>query len=184
MQLRRSECILVIGIASLLLIAFLSLGFYSATVREGKKGDGDANANVMRYTLGQFKQDKRGWLLNPLTASAQAGLSGGATSCKAVHVGQIKPRGVRGNHRHRTCNETFLIWGAKTVFRLENPAMEKGYAEFLVEEEEVLVATSPSGRAHALANVDWSRSTYFLGCQDALLNSTSPGTDFNVWKDL
>lgn len=44
--------------------------------------------------------------------------SGGAVSCASVHLGEIRPGGFRGNHRHHTCNETFVIWGAKTKFRV------------------------------------------------------------------
>ena len=45
-------------------------------------------------------------------------LPGGAVSCASVHVGEIRPGGVRGNHRHHGCNETFIIWGAETAFRV------------------------------------------------------------------
>ncbi|XP_057839187.2 uncharacterized protein LOC131049171 isoform X2 [Cryptomeria japonica] len=62
--------------------------------------------------------DRRGWMLNPVIAAVRAGLTGGVKSCKSVHVGEIKPGGIRGNHRHLICNETFIIWGAKTIFRV------------------------------------------------------------------
>ena len=45
-------------------------------------------------------------------------VTGGAVSCFSIHIGEIRPGGVRGNHRHHTCNETFVIWGAKTLFRV------------------------------------------------------------------
>lgn len=45
-------------------------------------------------------------------------VTGGAASCVSIHVGEIKPGGLRGNHRHHTCNETFVLWGAKTRFRV------------------------------------------------------------------
>lgn len=45
-------------------------------------------------------------------------ITGGAVNCASVHLGEIRPGGVRGNHRHYTCNETFFIWGAKTLFRV------------------------------------------------------------------
>ena len=59
-------------------------------------------------------------------------LLGGAVSCASVHVGEIRPGGVRGSHRHHGCNETFIIWGAKIAFRvcyysdimLETPSLE------------------------------------------------------------
>lgn len=44
--------------------------------------------------------------------------AGGAVSCKSAHVGEIRPGAMRGNHRHHSCNETFVIWGAKTIFRV------------------------------------------------------------------
>ncbi|KAM7260223.1 hypothetical protein ACFE04_015964 [Oxalis oulophora] len=81
-------------------------------------------------------------------------LSCGAVSCASVHVGQIRPGTMRGNHRHHNCNETFVIWGAKTLFRLENKeATDKGYAEVIVGENEVALFASPSGTAHALSDV-------------------------------
>lgn len=45
-------------------------------------------------------------------------LAGGAVICASVHVGEIQPGGMRGNHRHHTCNETFVLWGARTKFRV------------------------------------------------------------------
>lgn len=44
--------------------------------------------------------------------------AGGALDCSSLHVGQINPGALRGNHRHHTCNETFLISGAETKFRV------------------------------------------------------------------
>ena len=39
--------------------------------------------------------------------------------------------------------------------------VDKGYGEVTVNEDEVAIATSPSGTAHALVNVDPVRTTYF-----------------------
>ncbi|KAF5205481.1 Berberine bridge enzyme-like [Thalictrum thalictroides] len=143
------------------------------------------DANLVRFTSGFLSsRDKRGWLLNPVNAAHDAGISGGAVSCASTHVGQIRPGGMRGNHRHYTCNETFVIWGAETKFRLENPKVAKGYAEVLIGAEEVAVVASPSGSAHALLNVDPVRTTFFLGCQDSVVTYNTSSTDFNVWKDL
>ncbi|MBA0868317.1 hypothetical protein Goshw_011615 [Gossypium schwendimanii] len=112
-------------------------------------------------------------------------LAGGAVSCSQVHIGEIRRGDIRGNHRHYSCNETFVIWGAKTKFRLENNQMDgRGYAEVTIGEDEVVVAASPSGTAHALVNVDALRNTYFVGCQDGMVKSNSSNTDFNVWKNL
>ncbi|KAK4784425.1 hypothetical protein SAY86_018793 [Trapa natans] len=60
----------------------------------------------------------------------------------------------------------------------------KGYAEVVIGADEVAVATSPRGTAHALVNVGPERTTFFLGCQDSIINYTGSGTDFNIWKDL
>lgn len=65
-----------------------------------------------------------------------------------------------------------------------NQIVDKGYAEVIVGADEVAVAASPSGVAHALVNVDPIRSTFFLGCQDSMINYNSSATDFSVWKDL
>nr|XP_010922109.1 uncharacterized protein LOC105045504 [Elaeis guineensis] len=148
----------------------------------------DIDANLVRFSAVEFPsqiaRDWRGWLLDPVTVAREAGIHGGALDCASVHVGQIRPGGLRGNHRHNSCNETFVIWGAETMFRLENARMEdKGYAEVSIGVDEVAVAVSPSGTAHALINVDRVRSTFFLGCQGCLNNTTST-TDDNVWKDL
>lgn len=60
----------------------------------------------------------------------------------------------------------------------------KGFAEAMISAEEVAVAASPSGTAHALVNMDPTQSTFFVGCQDSVVNYSSSSTDFNVWKDL
>ncbi|XP_057948423.1 uncharacterized protein LOC131144069 [Malania oleifera] len=148
----------------------------------------DAKAGLIRFSAAfpsQIAKDKRGWLLDPIAVAREAGITGGAAFCASIHMGEIRPRGLRGNHRHHTCNETFLIWGAKTKFRLENSeVVDKGYAEVIIGADEVAVAGSPSGMAHALVNVDPIRTAFFLGCQDSIVNNSSSSTDFNVWKDL
>ncbi|KAG8472952.1 hypothetical protein CXB51_035058 [Gossypium anomalum] len=64
---------------------------------------------------------------------------------------------------------------------LENNQMDgRGYAEVTIGEDEVVVAASPSGTAHALVNVDAFRKTYFVGCQDGMMKSNSSNTDFNL----
>ncbi|XP_077247654.1 uncharacterized protein LOC143887465 [Tasmannia lanceolata] len=150
--------------------------------------ESDANANLVRFSSelpSQIFRDKRGWLLNPVIVAHEAGISGGVQLCISVHVGEIRPGGVRGNHRHHTCNETFIIWGAKTKFRLESSLMvEKGYTEVVIGAEEIAVASSPSGTAHALVNVDNTQKTFFLGCQDSIISPNRSNTDFKVWKDL
>ncbi|CAN4125634.1 unnamed protein product [Withania somnifera] len=149
--------------------------------------ESDQMANLVRFPASyssSITKDKRGWLLNPISLAIRSGISGGAAGCASVHLGEIRSGGVRGNHRHHTCNETFVIWGAKTVFRVENDEVKKGYAEVIIDGDEVAVAVSPLGTAHALVNVDPVRSTYFMGCQDSVVNYNGSTTDFNVWKDL
>ncbi|KAG9454929.1 hypothetical protein H6P81_007833 [Aristolochia fimbriata] len=153
------------------------------------KMEADRLANLVRFSSRKFPsdiiKDERGWLLNPVTLAQQAGISGGAQSCVSVHLGEIRPGAVRGNHRHRSCNETFVFWGAETKFRLENEAVVgKSYSEVTIGPEEVAVAASPSGTAHALINTDPSRNTFFLGCQDGIVSYNQSDTDFHVWKDI
>ncbi|XP_021901257.1 uncharacterized protein LOC110817144 [Carica papaya] len=147
----------------------------------------DDKANLVRFKSAipsLIRKDNRGWLLNPVSLAIDSRIQGGAISCVSVHLGEIRPGGMRGNHRHHTCNETFVIWGAKTKFRLENNQVDKGFAEVIVGEDEVALAASSSGTAHALVNVDPVHSTFFMGCQDSVVNYSSSTTDFNVWKDL
>ncbi|CAH8268860.1 unnamed protein product [Arabidopsis lyrata] len=148
--------------------------------------DDDDKVNLVRFGLASLspaRKDDRGWLLDPVILARDSQLKGGAASCVSIHVGEIRPGGLRGNHRHHTCNETFVIWGAKTRFRLENHEVDKGYAEVFIGEDEVAVAVSPSGTAHALVNVDPVRSTFFIGCQDYIQNNSST-SDYKVWNDL
>lgn len=148
--------------------------------------EADADANLARFSAPTLiSRDRRGWLFNPISVALDKGIHGGAQLCKSIHAGEIRPGGVRGNHRHHTCNETFLIWGAETKFRLENPHIEgKRYAEASIRADEVAIAASPSGTAHALINKDPVRTTYFLGCQDSIIENNSSSTDYKVWEDL
>lgn len=67
--------------------------------------------------------------------------------------------------------------------QLENKELARGYTEVTVGADEVAIAASPSGHAHALMNVD-TRSTFFVGCQDIVVNHNESTSDFRVWKDL
>ncbi|CAN8254332.1 unnamed protein product [Cochlearia groenlandica] len=175
-----------------------------------KYDDDDGMVNLVRFdasSLSPVRKDDRGWLLDPIIFARHSLLygssslslflsiqihrllsltlsSGGADSCVSIHVGEIRPGGLRGNHRHHTCNETFVLWGAKTRFRLENHKVKKGFAEVVIGEEQVAVAVSPSGTAHALINVDTVRSTFFIGCQDSSNMHNSSSSDYKVWNDL
>ncbi|KAJ0098353.1 hypothetical protein Patl1_21025 [Pistacia atlantica] len=150
--------------------------------------DDDVKANLVRFNShfpSPISKDKRGWLFNPVSLALDSGVKGGAVNCVSQHLGEIRPGAMRGNHRHYSVNETFIIWGAKTKFRLENNQIDdKGYAEVIVGADEVAVAASPSGTAHALVNVDPVLSTFFIGCQDGVINNNNSTSDYNVWKDL
>ncbi|KAL0428374.1 UNVERIFIED_CONTAM: protein ZINC INDUCED FACILITATOR-LIKE 1 [Sesamum latifolium] len=186
--------------------------FHQSSYTVNEKNGGyvkDSNANVVKFSplSSLVTKDKRGWLINPFhlrwmlmfqysshcvlvialryfSTRVDFEFAGGAVSCASVHLGEIRPGRLRGNHRHHTCNETFVIWGAKTVFRLENNAVKRGYSEVTIGADEVAVAASPSGTAHALVNIDAIRTTFFLGCQDSVMNNNSSTTDYKIWKDL
>lgn len=69
--------------------------------------------------------------------------------------------------------------------QLENSKVaDKGYGEVIIGADEVAVAASPSGTAHALVNIDPVRSTFFLGCQDSVIDYNGTSNDYKVWKDL
>lgn len=68
--------------------------------------------------------------------------------------------------------------------QLENKAVTKGYSEVIIGADEVAVAVSPSGTAHALVNIDAVRTAFLLGCQDSVINYNSSSSDFKVWEDL
>ncbi|XP_074276735.1 uncharacterized protein LOC141637739 [Silene latifolia] len=168
-------------------LTWVSLRFQhsSSSIPQKWSREIDLKANLVRFSSSYLSKDKRGWLLNPISAALDARISGGAVSCASVHVGEIRPGGMRGNHRHYTCNETFILWGARLKFRLENSeVVGQGYAEVIIAEDEVAVAGSPSGTAHAMVNVDPVRTAFLLGCQDGIANYNSSGTAFNIWNDL
>ncbi|XP_022893714.1 uncharacterized protein LOC111408144 [Olea europaea var. sylvestris] len=77
------------------------------------------DANTVKFPLSSsiVMKDEGGWLINPVSLALDAAITGGASFCASIHLGEIRRRGVRENHRHHTCNETFVIWGAKTLFK-------------------------------------------------------------------
>lgn len=180
-------------LSALLFLTWLSLRLqfqhnpndYLHVSRRSFKNDKDHLVNLVRFSSSskQIMKDERGWMMDPISVALHYGISGGAISCEFAHLGEIRPGSQRGNHRHHFCNETFLIWGAATLFRLENPAVEKGYAQTTIGSDEVAVVASHVGTAHALVNVDPTRTTFFLGCQDHEPTSNS-SSDYKVWKDL
>ncbi|ESW33822.1 hypothetical protein PHAVU_001G101300 [Phaseolus vulgaris] len=172
-----------------LLVIFLFLAWISLRTQHVSRtpphsSHRDALANLVRFHSSHVAKDNRGWLFDPIALALDSGVSGGAVTCSSLHVGEIRPGKRRGNHRHHDCNETFLIWGAATRFRLENSRENDGYAEVTIGRDEIAVAASPVNTAHALVNIDSTRSIFFLGCQDNVINYNASSTDFNVWKDL
>ncbi|KAI3667379.1 hypothetical protein L6452_42435 [Arctium lappa] len=77
------------------------------------------------------------------------------------------------------CNETLLIWGARTIFRLENNALGKWYAQVTVVAYEVAVAVNLSRIAHAL-RIDATTHLIFLLNQLTLLSFSSSTTSLSV----
>ncbi|RYR23734.1 hypothetical protein Ahy_B02g057220 isoform D [Arachis hypogaea] len=78
-------------------------------------------ANLVRFSSSVpsfVAKDTRGWLLDPISLARASGILGGALTCASVHIGEIRPGRLRGNHRHHDCNETFVLWGALIKFRL------------------------------------------------------------------
>ncbi|CAI7840564.1 unnamed protein product, partial [Closterium sp. NIES-54] len=129
-------------------------GMGEAREAEMRREKEEANlVRLNRLAGGMPGSDVRGWILSPMHMAAAHGL-GGAKSCVDVHVGTIGPGKVRGNHRHHTKSESFLIWGADARIRIENPSLPAGYAEVMLDAADVAVFTGPAGRAHALENVD------------------------------
>lgn len=61
--------------------------------------------------------------------------------------------------------------------------VDKGFAEVVIGADEVAVAASPGGVAHALVNVDPIRTAFLLGCQDDIVTNSS-NTAYNIWSDL
>ncbi|RDY12567.1 hypothetical protein CR513_02604, partial [Mucuna pruriens] len=171
-------------LAIFLFLAWISLRMQRVSHTLPHSSDRDIKANLVRFASSRAAKDNRGWLFDPISLALHSGLSGGAVTCASLHVGEIRPGTLRGNHRHHDCNETFLIWGAAIRFRLENSEEDNGYAEVTLGGDEVAVATSPVNKAHALLNIDPIRSVFFIGCQDSIINYNASSTDFNIWKDL
>ncbi|TKY62792.1 hypothetical protein E2542_SST12651 [Spatholobus suberectus] len=171
-------------LAVFLFLAWISLRVQRVSHAPPHSSDRDTTANLVRLVPSRAAKDSRGWLFDPIALALASGISGGAVTCASLHVGEIRPGKLRGNHRHHDCNETFLIWGAATRFRLENSEEDNGYAEVTLGRDEIAVAASPVHKAHALVNIDPIRSIFFIGCQDSIISYNASSNDFNVWKDL
>lgn len=172
-----------------LFLAWISLRSYrSSHPLPLSSPNDDIRANLRRFSSrfpSPIAKDNRGWILDPIALALSSSISGGAVTCASLHLGEIRPGKLRGNHRHHDCNETFVLWGAAIKFRVENSEVtDIGYAEVTIGRDEVVVAASPAHTAHALVNIDPVRSAYFIGCQDSIINYNASSTDFNVWKDL
>ncbi|KAG5053603.1 hypothetical protein JHK85_006113 [Glycine max] len=173
-------------LAFFLFLAWISLALQRASYSYAPPHSShtDIRANLVRFDASEVAKDKRGWIFDPIALALASGISGGAVTCASLHVGEIRAGNKRANHRHHHCNETFLIWGAATKYRLENKDEDNGYAEVMLGRDEIAVAASPVHKAHALVNIDSIRSIFFIGCQDNVISYNASSTDFNVWKDL
>lgn len=125
--------------------------------------------------------DRRGWMASPLLLAREHGLEG-ALSCKDLSVGTILPGHLRANHRHHLKNESFLLWGAKAVLRLENDSLPKRFAEMSILRNEAVVFTAPKGRAHAIRNIDTMFTLNLISCSDAEFDPRQPDSDSHVWN--
>ncbi|CAN1778962.1 hypothetical protein LINPERHAP1_LOCUS14574 [Linum perenne] len=81
----------------------------AARIGDRRKFDDDRDVNLVRFGSGSgIAKDDRGWLLDPISLALKHGLKGGAGSCASLHVGEIRPGTLRGNHRLNACNETLF----------------------------------------------------------------------------
>ncbi|KAH1229502.1 hypothetical protein GmHk_10G029227 [Glycine max] len=90
----------------------------------------DIRANLIRFDASKVAKDKHGWIFDPIALALAFGISSGAVTCGSLHMGEIRVGNKRANQRHHICNETFLIWGATTKFRMgrvdgHNPHIRK-----------------------------------------------------------
>lgn len=122
------------------------------------------------------------WMTSVLDAVDEAGLKG-PSRCLDLHVGTIRPGGARGNHRHKTRDESLIIWGASGRIRVERPGM--GYHDYVVDRDDVVVLAAPAGSAHAIRADDGEGNVMMLAaCSDAPpTDGPDPNTDYRVWKD-
>ncbi|KHN24203.1 Aspartic proteinase [Glycine soja] len=82
------------------------------------------------FDASKVAKDKHGWIFDPIALALAFGISSGAVTCGSLHMGEIRVGNKRANQRHHICNETFLIWGATTKFRMgrvdgHNPHIRK-----------------------------------------------------------
>jgi|TARA_B100000405_G_scaffold258904_1_gene193916 hypothetical protein len=122
------------------------------------------------------------WMTSVLDAVKAAGLKG-PSRCLDLHVGTVRPGGARGNHRHKTRDESLIVWGASGRIRVERPGM--GYHDYVVDRDDVVVLSAPAGSAHAIRADDGEGNVMMLAaCSDAPpTDGPDPNTDYRVWKD-
>ena len=122
------------------------------------------------------------WMTSVLDAVDEAGLKG-PSRCLDLHVGTIRPGGARGNHRHKTRDESLIVWGASGRIRVERPGM--GYHDYVIDRDDGVVLAAPAGSAHAIRADDGEGNVMMLAaCSDAPpTDGPDPNTDYRVWKD-
>ena len=122
------------------------------------------------------------WMTSVLNAVDEAGLKG-PSRCLDLHVGTVRPGGARGNHRHKTRDESLIVWGASGRIRVERPGM--GYHDYVVDRDDVVVLAAPAGSAHAIKADDGEGNVMMLAaCSDAPpTDGPDPNTDYRVWSD-
>ncbi|KAL5138607.1 Protein RETICULATA, chloroplastic [Glycine soja] len=108
----------------------LSLQHASYSYAPPHSSHSDIRANLIRFDASKVAKDKHGWIFDPITLALASGISSGAVTCGSLHMGEIRVGNKRANQRHHICNETFLIWGATTKFRMgrvdgHNPHIRK-----------------------------------------------------------
>jgi len=105
-----------------LFLAWISLRSYrSSHPLPLSSPNDDVRANLRRFSSrfpSPIAKDNRGWILDPIALALSSSISGGAVTCASLHLGEIRPGKLRGNHRHHDCNETFVLWGASIKFRV------------------------------------------------------------------
>ncbi|KAJ0481140.1 hypothetical protein HanIR_Chr13g0639321 [Helianthus annuus] len=119
----------LLSIFLILTWVFLRIHQQSPKLTNPTTNNQDHEANLIRFSSrfpSPITKDPRGWILDPVSIALDSGISGGALTCASIHVGEIKPGGLRGNHRHYTCNETFLIWGRELFLEWRMMGLKKG----------------------------------------------------------
>jgi len=110
-------------------------------------------------------RDARGWVSNLLDF-----LPLPAEQIKNIHVVELKPGAVRGNHRHRRQREWFLICGGPCRLAVEIDGQRT--EQTIAGDRPVLVSVAP-GTAHAL-RYEGETVAYLTAVTDAVYNPRQP----------